>query len=84
MRQIDGDRERGFTLILNDGTREPLDPATLRSGPDNAFYCHVKAGEYEARLLRPAYYALAKSVKVGPDGRFALVVVGRDYPIDAR
>ena len=84
VRQIEGDRERGFTLILNDGTREPLDPATLRSGPDNALYCRVKAGEYAARLLRPAYYALTQSVKVGTDGRFVLVVGGRDYPIDAR
>jgi hypothetical protein len=84
VRQIEGDRERGFTLILNDGTREPLDPATLRSGPDNALYCRVQAGEYEARLLRPVYYALTQSVKVGTDGRFVLVVGGRDYPIDAR
>ncbi len=84
VRQIEGDRERGFTLVLNDGTREPLDPATLRSGPDNALYCQVKAGEYEARLLRPVYYALTQSVKVGADGRFVLVVGGRDYPIDAR
>jgi hypothetical protein len=84
VRQIEGDRERGFTLILNDGTHEPLDPAGLRSGPDNALYCRVKSGEYEARLLRPAHYALAQSVKVGADGRFALAVGGRDYPIDAR
>jgi uncharacterized protein len=84
VRQIEGDRERGFTLILNDGTHEPLDPAGLRSGPDNALYCLVKSGEYEARLLRPAHYALAQSVKVGADGRFALAVGGRDYPIDAR
>jgi hypothetical protein len=84
VRQIDGDREHGFTLILNDGTREPLDPGTLRSGLDNAFYCRVKNGEYDARLLRPAHYALAQSVRMGSDGRFSLVVGGRDYPIDAR
>jgi uncharacterized protein len=84
VRQIEGDRERGFTLILNDGTQEALDPAGLRRGHDNALYCWVKSGEYEARLLRPAYYALAQSVKVGADGRFVLVVGGRDYPIDAR
>jgi uncharacterized protein len=84
VRQIEGDRERGFTLILNDGTQEALDPTGLRSGHDNALYCRVKSGEYEARLLRPAYYALAQSVKVGTDGRFVLAVGGRDYPIDAR
>ncbi|MGH7822170.1 MAG: DUF1285 domain-containing protein, partial [Candidatus Binatia bacterium] len=54
--QLDGDPRSGFVLLLNDDTRERLDPETLRVGGDNAFYCRVKDGEYEARLLRPAYY----------------------------
>ncbi len=84
VRQIEGGAERGFTLVLNDGTREPLDPDTLRAGGDNAFYCRVKAGECEARLLRPAYYALTQCAKPAPDGRFVLNIGGRDYPIHAR
>jgi len=84
VRDVEGDPQQGFTITLNDGTREPLDPATLRAGSDNAFYCSAKGGEYEARLLRPAYYTLARWVRPGDSGRYVLGVGGRDYPIDAR
>ena len=84
VRQIDADPRHGFTVSLNDGTREPLDPSSMRYGRDNAFYCRVKGGEWEARLLRPAHYALAHSVDIGADGRFYLRIGSRDYPIDAR
>jgi uncharacterized protein len=84
VRQVEGDPEHGFTITLNDGTREPLDPAWLRAGADHAFYCRVKGGECEARLLRPAYYALAQWVEAGADGRFRVRVRGREYPVDAR
>jgi len=84
VRQVEGDAEGGFTLLLNDGTSEPLDPSTLRSGPDHAFYCRVKQGECEARLLRPAHYAVARWIESGDDGRFRLRVGERTYRIDAR
>lgn len=84
VRQVDGCPDRGFTLLLNDGTTEPLDPATLRAGSDNALYGRVKDGECEARLLRPAHYVLAQFIRQRSDGRFALVVRGREHLIDAR
>ena len=84
VRQIEGDPERGFIVTLNDGTREPLDPSSLRCGADNAFYCRVKDGECEARLLRPAHYALAQWAEAGADGRFSVRVGGRQFPLDAR
>ena len=84
VRQIEGDPERGFIITLNDGTREPLDPSSLRCGADNAFYCRVKDGECEARLLRPAHYALAQWAEAGADGRFSVRVGGREFPLDAR
>lgn len=84
VRQIDGDAERGFTLWLNDDTREALDPVSLRSGPDNVLYCRIKGGEYEARLLRPAHYALAQWVSADLDGGFVLQVGGRRHPIVPR
>lgn len=83
VRQIEGDAERGFSVLLNDGTSEPLDPSTVRSGADHAFYCRVKHGECEARLLRPAHYALARWVESDETG-YRLTVHGRTYPIDAR
>jgi len=84
VRQIEGDPERGFTLLLNDETEEALDPSTLRSGSDNAFTCRVKGGEYEARLLRPAYYRLAEWVRRGSKGKFFVRVRGRDHRIEPR
>ncbi|MGH7899678.1 MAG: DUF1285 domain-containing protein [Candidatus Binatia bacterium] len=84
VRQVDGDPERGFRLLLNDETEEDLDPSTLRSGKDNAFTCRVKGGEYEARLLRPAYYRLAEWVKPAAGGTFLLRMRGREYPIAPR
>jgi hypothetical protein len=83
VRQVEGD-PRGFTVVLNDGAREPLDPVTLRSGADHVLYCRVKGGEHEARFLRPAYYALARWIRVAPDGRFALEVGGREFVIVPR
>lgn len=83
VRQIDGDPASGFRVILNDETSEPLDPATLRSGSDDALYCRVKGGEHEARLLRPAHYALARWVKAEGDG-FALEVRGALHAIGRR
>lgn len=83
VRQIEGDPERTISVVLNDGSREPLEPRSLRSGLDNALYCRVKGGEWEARLLRPAYYALARWIREA-DGRFTLRVDGREYPIEPR
>jgi len=84
IRQIEGDGESGLRLVLNDGSSEALDPRTLRSGADNALYCRVKQGEFEARLLRPAHYALARFIEVDADGRFRLWLGGSSHPIDVR
>jgi len=84
VRQIEGDIESGLRVVLNDGSSEALDPRTLRSGEDHALYCRVKRGEFEARLLRPAHYALARFVEVDSDGKFRMWVGGAYHPIDAR
>jgi hypothetical protein len=84
VRQIEVESERQIRVALNDGSTEPLDPKTLRAGADHALYCRVKQGEFEARLLRPAHYALARFIELDPDGRFRLHVGGRAHPIDAR
>ena len=84
VRQVEGEPDRGLSVLLNDGTIEALDPATLRSGPDNAIYCRVKGGEWEARLLRPAYYSLTRWVRESAGGRFSIKIAGREYPIAPR
>jgi hypothetical protein len=79
--QVDGDPARGFEVVLNDETREPLDPAHLRIGAENVLYTRVKGGRHEARFLRPAYYELMRHTVAGPGDALALVVGGRRITI---
>lgn len=79
--QVEGDPARGLALVLNDETREPLDPTGLRVGAENVLYARVKGGRHEARFLRPAYYELMRHAVAGPDGRLALDVGGRRVPL---
>jgi hypothetical protein len=78
---IDGDPSGGFTVVLNDETREPLDPTTLWVSAQHVPYCRVKGGRYEARLLRNAYYALVRHAEPGPGGTCVLPVAGRHVPL---
>ena len=74
---VEGDIGRGFAVVLNDETREPLDPASLRVGAGNVVYCRVKGGACEARFLRPAYYELMRHAEAGAGGEVVLAVAGR-------
>ena len=78
---VEGDPVRGFVLVLNDETREPLDPGSLHVGPEHVLYCRVKGGAHPARFLRPAYYQLMRHAVSGPGGEVVLPVAGRDVPI---
>ena len=78
---VETDTAGRFTIALNDGTMEPLDPDTLHVGANDVLYCHVKHGTERARFLRPAYYTLAQFIEeVGP-GRFQLHCGDRSHPI---
>jgi hypothetical protein len=77
---IGGDAAAGFTIRLNDGSEEPLDPAALAVGAANVLYTRVKGGRYAARFLRPAYYQLAPAI-AERDGRFVLECSGRRHEI---
>jgi hypothetical protein len=81
---VDGDPARGFTAVLNDETREPLDPGSLRAGADHVLYCRVKGGRFEARFLRPAYYELMRHVELGVGGEAVLAIAGRRVVIGSR
>jgi uncharacterized protein len=70
-----------FSIILNDGSREVLDPATLSQSANHVLYARVKEGRFPARFLRQSYYQLAEHVKEH-NGRFFLPVNGKDYPLD--
>ena len=75
--QVEGEPGRGFHVLLNDETMEPLDPSTLRVGADNVLYARVKGGRHEARFLRPAYYELMRHTEPDADGRLVLPIGGR-------
>jgi hypothetical protein len=70
------------TLLLGDGTREPLDPATLVLGPDGVLRCSVKGG-HAARFGRAAQVALGPLLDERPagSGRFVLTIRGVSHPI---
>ncbi|HUT52263.1 MAG TPA: hypothetical protein VM658_02630 [bacterium] len=71
----------GARIRVSDGTEEPLDPSTLRIGPENVLYCTVK-GEFPARFLRPAYYQLMQGLTETEDG-YAVEIGGRLWPLAA-
>ncbi len=77
---VDGDPARGFTITLNDGTREPLDPDTLEVGPGDVLYCRARGG-HRVRFLRPAYYRLARHFEADAGGGSVLPVRGRRVPV---
>jgi uncharacterized protein len=81
VKAIDGDAQSGFTVVLNDGERETLDPATLAVGTDHVLYCRVKGGAMRARFLRNAYYHLSPCFDDDGRGGFSISVRGRRYPL---
>jgi hypothetical protein len=69
-------------LVLADGSREPLDPATLRVGADGVLRCAVRGGE-PARFSRAAHVALGSALDEAPEGSgtYVLVVAGRRWVV---
>lgn len=63
-------------LTLNDGTEEPLDPATLRFTSGEVPYCRVRGGRFEARLSRAAAYQLGQLVEYDERTGRAVLRVG--------
>ena len=51
-------RGEALSVLLNDDTREEIDPLTLRVGAGDVPYCTVKDGAFEARFSRAAAFQL--------------------------
>ncbi|SRR5579875_2325709 len=81
VKSVEGDAAAGFSVVLNDEEREPLDASSLEVGPDNVLYCRVKNGAFRARFLRPAYYHLSDCLGMDDNGEFFFNVGGRRYPV---
>ncbi len=69
-------------LLISDGSREPLDPATLRVGADGVLRCDL-SGDRPARFGRAAQLALGLTLDEDPpgSGSFALLACGRRWPV---
>jgi hypothetical protein len=75
-------RGEGLHVVLNDGSDERVDPATVRLGRGDVPYCAVKGGAFEARLSRAATFQLLALAEYDEaSGRGALRVGGREYPL---
>ena len=73
--RVEADGE-GLAVILNDGSREALQPETLRLGPGEVPYATVKAGRFQARFSRAAAYQLLQRLEDDPESRSAALVIG--------
>jgi hypothetical protein len=71
-------------LVLTDGAEEPLDPASLMTGREDALYVRVKNGEFEAKFLPSAQSALVAVLDEAADGTPVVVMDGRAFPIGTR
>jgi hypothetical protein len=63
-------------LTVNDGTEEPLDPATLRLTAAGIPYCRIKGGQFDARLSRAAAYQLGQLIDYDDATGTAVLKVG--------
>ncbi|MGC2495916.1 DUF1285 domain-containing protein [Candidatus Binatus sp.] len=81
VKALEDDELGGFVMVLNDDTREPLDPAALEVGAGNVLYARVKGGKDRARFLRSAYYHLSDRFESDDSGRFYVNLRGHRYPI---
>ncbi len=80
--RAEGREYQGIDLLLNDETRESLNPETLQVGRENVLYCRVRGGMFSARFSRGAYQLLFPLIRHDEDGRrFFLPLGGKEYPL---
>lgn len=71
--------EDGFSVRLNDESREKLDFTTLTIAEQNIPYIRVKNGKFEARLLSAAYYELMRHAGKDEEGFYLEFGGSRHY-----
>lgn len=69
VRRVEPGTDGGLVLHLSSATSAPLDPDTLRQGPDGALYCDVPGG-MTARFDRSAMMQLAPYLEEDEEGTF--------------
>jgi hypothetical protein len=69
-------------LILNDESKEPLLPETLRIGKDHIPYCRARGGIFEARFSRGAYQLLVPFIQHDEqEKRFFISINGKEFDL---
>jgi hypothetical protein len=72
-----------LSIVLNDGSREDVDVATLRLGAAEVPYCAVKGGAFEARFSRAAAFQLLALADYDEGtGRGTLRLGAREIPLE--
>jgi hypothetical protein len=69
--RVEGSPPAAVTLLLAGGAEAPLDPATLRAGPDGVLRCSLPGGA-TARFTRAGQLALGTLLEEDPGGTGAL------------
>lgn len=85
VRGVLADGDRPPLLLLNDGTREPLDPGSLLLDAEGVLRCVVKGG-HAARFTRAGQVALGEWLDEDPPGsaRYWITVGGRRWAVGSR
>ena len=75
--------EASGEIELTDGTREVLEPRTLRMDADDVLRCAVKGGRWDARFTHRGQAHLLDALEPGDDG-LRLRIAGRHERLDLR
>jgi hypothetical protein len=72
-----------LSVVLNDGSREDVEPSSLRLGSTDVPYCAVKDGAFEARFSRAAAFQLLALAEYDErTGRGTLRLGTREIPLE--
>jgi hypothetical protein len=63
----------GVSLALSGDLREPLDPASLRQGPEGALWCAVREGRCPARFDNHAVSKMSEWIREDEVGVYVLI-----------
>jgi hypothetical protein len=73
--RIEGSPEQGYVLQISDGTKEKLDPLTLRYEPSR-LTCLVHGGDEVAKFLSSPYLEVLRNAEE-MNGQYFLVIEGK-------
>ena len=73
---------QGIELLLSGDRREPLDPGSLRQGPEGALWCTVREGRCPARFDTHAVVKMSEWIREDDEGVYVLLAGRKVRPPD--